>query len=156
MPRLIHNDDLKRLFAGSAIAVAAGLMVGLSFKPSLADGLLAPQQDWGVSAARSYAMVDERGVGAYTGQVPDYVIGTRWTRPQPPPADVEVLAYNDVAEPAPSADDYAATAEATHVTTRWQDEPREAPYYPSERGNSYYESDLPDPPSDDPRDYEPT
>lgn len=160
MTRLIQNDDLKRLFAGSAIAVAAGLMVGFSVKPSLADGIVAPQQDWGVSAPRSYAMKAEAGVGAYSGKIPDYVVGTRWTQPQAAPTgETQVLAYEERAERAsygaPSADDYAATAEDTHVTTHWQDQAREPPHYPSAQGNTYYESDLPQPPSDEPRDYEP-
>jgi hypothetical protein len=164
MPILIQNDDLKRLFTGAAGAVVAGLLLGVTVQPRLTDNLLAPQQEMGVSATRTYAAPSERGVGAYTGQVPDYVVGTRWTQPQP--VTEQVLAYEERVEPASyiapdaagaaSADDYAATAEATHVITRWQDGAVEPPHYPSERGSTYYESDLPDPPSDDPRDYAPT
>ena len=160
MTQLIHNDDLKRLFTGAAIAVTAGLMVGLSFKPSLADGILAPQQDMGVSAARTYASASESRVASYAGRVPDYVIGTRWLQPQPIPEQTQVLAYEERIEPASyeaaaSVDDYASTTEATHVTTRWQDQAREDPRYPSQQGSEYYESDLPDPPADAPEAHEP-
>ena len=158
MRTLIQNDDLKRLFTGAAGAVVAGLLLGATVQPQLTENILGPQQEMGVSAARTYATGAERGVSAYTGQVPDYVVGTRWTQAQP--VTEQVLAYEERVEPtaysAASADDYAATAEATHVTTKWQDAAVEPPRYPSERGSTYYESDLPDPPSDDPRDYAPT
>lgn len=166
MQRLIHNDDLKRLFTGTAIAVGAGLIVGLSFKPSLADNIVAPQQEMGVSADRTYETA-ATPVANYGGRVPDYVTGTQWVaQQQAPSADqTQVLAYEERVEPAayaaagaPSAGDYAASAEATKVTTRWQDRGQpaaEAPRYPSQQGSTYYESDLPDPPADAPSEHEP-
>lgn len=161
MPHLMHNEDLKRLFVGSALAVVAGLGVGFSVKPSLAENLVAPQQEMGVSAPRADAAAVDAGVAAYRGQVPDYVVGTRWLQAQAPAApEVQVLAYEDRAQPmaqetAASAADYAASAEATHVTTHWQDEARPPPRYPSERGGDWAESDLPEPPADAPELYDP-
>ena len=144
MRTLIHNDDLKRLFTGASVAVVAGLLIGGAVQPPLQDGILAPQQQVAGGGARNYAIGYEHGVGAYPGPVPEYVIGTNYTRPQP--LEDQVLAYDDRADAvALDATDYAQTAEAT-APVRWEDEPRDEPLYPSARGNAWNPSDLPPPP----------
>lgn len=144
MGKFIHTDDLKRVFVGAGLAVVAGLAIGGAVQPPLADNILAPQQDWGGGAQRTYAANVERGMAAYRDQIPDYVIGTNYT--QAPPVADRVLAYQDRAEPmAYDIAEHAQTAEAT-LPARWEDEPREAPVYPSQSGNAYNPSDLPAPP----------
>ena len=146
MRTLIRNHDLKRLFAGAAIAAIAGLTTGAAIQPALdADGVHAPQQLMGDGGVRTYVAGAEPGVGGYQGQVPDYVIGTDWMRPQP--LAQEVLTYDDRAGPqqADDATTHGATANAI-VPRHWQDEPRPAPLYPSEGGATSYGADLPAPP----------
>ncbi|WP_430425297.1 hypothetical protein [Phenylobacterium sp.] len=144
MGKLIHSDDLKRIFTGAGLAVLAGLLLGGAAQPPLTDGLLAPQQEWAGGGARNYARGPEPGVSAYAAQVPDYVVGTNYT--QAPLVADRVLAYEDRAEPvAYDVAEHAQTAEAT-APTRWEDEPRAPPLYPSQVGNAYNPSDLPEPP----------
>lgn len=141
MGKFIRSDDLKRIFTGASLAVLAGLMLGGAVQPPLSDGILAPQQTWAGGGARNYAAGAERGLSAYAAQVPDYVTGTNYT--QAPPVADRVLAYEERAEPAAyDVAEHAQTAEAT-APTRWEDEPREAPLYPSQSGNAYNPSDLP-------------
>lgn len=145
MRTLILNDDLKRLFSGAAVAVVAGLVMGAAVQPRLQDGILAPQQKMAGGGPRTYAMGYEHGIGAYPGPIPDYVIGTNYTRP--PVLETQVLAYDDrVDTVAVEAADYAETADAT-ASTRWADEPRGEPVYPSQRGNAWNPSDLPPAPA---------
>jgi hypothetical protein len=143
MRTLIENGDLKRLFTGAALATFAGLAIGASIQPPLQDRILAPQQQMAGGGTRNYAAPSEAGIGLYPGQVPEYVIGTNYTRPPP---EYEVLTADDRAEPAAhDAADHAETAEAT-APTRWVVEPHQAPMYPSERGNAWNPSDLPEAP----------
>lgn len=143
MGKFIRSDDLKRIFTGASLAVLAGLLLGGAAQPPLTDGLLAPQQEWAGGGARTSNSGAERGVSAYA-QVPDYVVGTNYT--QAPPMADRVVAYEERAEPAAyDIAEHAQTAEAT-APTRWEDEPREAPVYPSQSGNAYNPSDLPEPP----------
>lgn len=141
MRTLIHNGDLKRLFTGASLAVVAGLAFGAAVQPALQDRILAPQQQMAGGGTRNYAAPSEAGIGLYPGQVPEYVIGTNYTRP-PPMLEYEVLAYDDRAQ---AAADHADTAEAT-APVPWEVEPHEAPLYPSERGNAWNPSDLPEAP----------
>ena len=146
MGKLIRNVDLQRIFAGAGLAAMAGLAMGASIQPSLTDGILAPQQEWAGGGVRNYASASVRDVGAYPGQVPDYVIGTNYTRPQAPAAEDQVLAYEERAQPAAyDVADYGETAEA-HAPQIWDEEPYEEAYYPSVRGGAYNPSDLPEAP----------
>lgn len=144
MGKFIRSDDLKRIFTGASLAVLAGLLLGGAVQPPLSDGLLAPQQEWAGGGARNNASVPEPGVSAYAANVPDYVVGTNYT--QAPPMADRVMALEERAEPAAyDIAEHAQTAEAT-APTRWEDEPHEAPIYPSQSGNAYNPSDLPEPP----------
>lgn len=140
MRALIQNADLKRLFTGAALAGVAGLAMGAAVQPPLQDRILAPQQQMAGGGARNHAAASEAGVGLYPGQVPEYVIGTNYTRPPP------MAAYDEPVRPtAHAAAEHAETAEAT-APARWIVEPHPAPLYPSERGNAWNPSDLPDAP----------
>ena len=150
MRTLIQNSDLKRLFTGAAGAVVAGLVIGATVQPALQDRILAPQQQMAGGGTRNYASATTADVGAYPGQVPEYVIGTNYTRP-PPVLEYESPAPDDSAAP---ATDYAETAE-TSAPARWEVEPHEAPLYPSVRGNAWNPSDLPEPPEPPVEEYEP-
>ena len=157
MRTLVRNHDLKRLFAGAAAAVVAGLTIGAAFQPTLdEEGVYGPQQKMAGGGLRNYAASHEPSVAAYQGQVPDYVVGTDWLRAAAP--EQQVLAYDDRAEtPADDATAYGEPAEAAAPArwqdeprwqdeARWEDEPREAPLYPSEQGNTYSGADVPQPP----------
>lgn len=148
MNRLILNRDLKSLFSGAAVAVAAGLVSGGLMHP----GLLAlgevggPQLQAGVSGSRAapYGGGSARLI-SHDGTVPDYVIGTDWLRPPPhaaygdedeAPAEAETVVYAD-AEVGPAADAVAAG---------WEEPPREPVSFPSTAGGRLYGADLPKPP----------
>ncbi len=109
MGNLIRNDDLRRVFVGAGLAIVAGLAMGGSVQPRLADNILAPQQAWASGGTRSHASATARDVGAYPGQVPDYVIGTNNTRPPV----VEPQAYALQVEPA------ATTPRSTPRRPKW-------------------------------------
>jgi hypothetical protein len=91
-------------------ASAAGLLMGFAMKPggALADRPIGPQIL--ISGANNRVIDNDgwyadSGLGAYTGQVPEYVLGTDWTQPQ-----TYDVAYADVApmaEATPVADDEA-------------------------------------------------
>jgi hypothetical protein len=146
MGTLIRSSDLRRVYIGAGLAVIAGLTLGGAVQPPLADGIVAPQQAMAGGGMRNYAAATTRDVGAYPGQVPDYVIGTNYTRPLP--VAEQVLAYEERAEPtAYDIAEHARTAEAvTTIQRRWADEPREETVYPSQQGGAFNPSDLPPPP----------
>ena len=138
---LFSNDDLRRLSAGVAIASVAGLLMGAAMRPDLDEHDAAgPQMLMGEAGARKVFTAYDPGVGAYQGQLPDYVVGTDWARQQavPQPREVpledETVVYED---PSP--------VEVAHTT--YVDEPRPEPRYPSMRGNGEYEANLPPPPA---------
>ena len=144
MGYLIRSNDLRRVYVGAGLAVVVGLAMGGAVQPQLADGILAPQQAWANGGMRTYAAATTRDVGAYPGQVPEYVIGTNYTRPLPVPE--QVLAYEERAEPtAYDIAEHARTAEAV-APARWENEPEAEPIYPSQDGNAFNPSDLPPPP----------
>ena len=64
--------------AGAFTALAAGILLGVALKPELAGNDLAsgPQQLAGRSAQRAALSVEQgAALGAYQGQLPDYVLG---------------------------------------------------------------------------------
>jgi hypothetical protein len=146
MRTLISNDDLKTLMRGAGAVALGGLLLGGAMHPDLYQGERprGPQMLMG-GAVRGASHAPDPGVAAYGGATPEYVIGTDSTRPQPPQyvayAEADAGDTGDVM--AYAEDDGAASAQVTRAT--WQDEPREAPAYPSERGNAYYEANLPGP-----------
>jgi hypothetical protein len=148
MRTLIRNRDLKTLFSGVAVAAAVGLLMGGVMYPKLnLDKIEGPQILLGGGGARSTAEASYAGIGAYNGRIPDYVIGTDALKPP----QYEVMAYQERAAPerantGEAADVMAYEQPAEIRATRWEDEPREAPLYPSEHGNTAYETDLPAPP----------
>ena len=147
MRNLILNEDLKALLQGAGAVAAAGLLLGTVAHPNLnvGDRPGGPQMLIG-SAARGGGYAADPGVGVYAGATPEYVVGTDWTRPKTPQyvqyAEPETADTGDVMA---YADDAPAQAQVTRAA--WQDEPRAATVYPSERGNAYYEANLPGPPS---------
>lgn len=125
---------MKALFQGAPYVVAAGLLLGAALQPQLAvsDQPGGPQMLMGVSAPR--ASDDMSWTASYSGPVPDYVLGTDWTRP---PAYSEA-AYTSAPEPDLylPVDDYAPPPEpvfraAEPVTVAAIAAP---PRYPSEGG----------------------
>lgn len=146
MRMLIHDRDLKTLAVGVAVAAVSGLLMGAALYPDLdAEGLKAPQLEAAGGGHRTELAAADAGVAAYAGRVPDYVIGTDALKP---PQDKTLAAE---APPPETADDgYAADVMAYAAPqiqpARWQDEPREASRYPSERGNVVYAADVPAPP----------
>lgn len=149
MRTLIQNRDLKTLFGGVSIAAVAGLLMGGAMYPNLdEDKVEGPQIQMPGGGPRSDAAISQASVSAYGDHVPDYVIGTDALKP----AQYQVLAYNDRAEPeyadtGESGDVMAYEAPAQVQPARWQDDPHEASSYPSQQGNVAYEIDLPAPPA---------
>ncbi len=156
MRNLISNDDLKTLVQGASAVVLCGLLMGGVMHPDLykGDRPLGPQMLMG-GAARGASYAADPGVGVYAGATPEYVIGTDWTRPKTPQyvqyADAPTGDTGDVM--AYAADDTSTQPEVTRAA--WRDEPREPTAYPSQRGNVYYEANLPQPP-DAPDESDPT
>lgn len=166
MRNLIRNQDLKTLFQGMSVAVVAGLLMGAVAHPQLQwDEVEGPQMLASGGGPRGVQTVSDPGLGAYAGRVPEYVVGTDWTRPRPEPVWWDARAE---AEPEPDLETeaarnpvvvYAAHDEPMQMQARraaWRDEPREPAYYPSDRGGAVYEADLPDapPPPEGPEDLE--
>lgn len=163
MRNLIDNRDLRSLFSGAALAVAAGLGLGAVMQPNLRadDRPEGPQILAGIAAPRADHLYDAGASwAAYRERVPDHVIGTDWLKPR---EDYAVLAYDERAAPAQEAEEETvvftadeAEAPQIQVADRWEEPPREPVTYPSLSGNAYTPSDLPRapaPPAED--DYEP-
>jgi hypothetical protein len=124
---------VKELFAGAAIAAAAGMLMGAVAKPDLdADGRPAgPQMLASVGGARDAGPFADDGAtfARYGGKLPDYVLGTDFAKATsiypsayaPPP--MKVVAYHD--EPQPEVP-------VTHVA--YADDPPAKPSYPSVDG----------------------
>jgi hypothetical protein len=142
MHSLILNGDLKRLFEGAACVTAAGLMLGLMARPELRPDMGAPRLELGAAGARADHATDETASWtSYGGAIPDYVIGTDWSRPQPAYLQEEPFVTGDGPE-APV--DEAQVGEPRQVS--WQEPPREPAAYPSLSGGAPYDADLPPPP----------
>lgn len=94
---------MRRIIAlvGGFAAAVAGTAAGGLIKPeagSLAGQINAPRLETAVAGARAtVALVEDPGVDAYQGEVPDYVVGTDWL---PPPFE-EDQAPAEAAEVAP-------------------------------------------------------
>lgn len=141
MRNLILEHDLKILIGGAAVAATVGVLLGAAIHPDLAEGAAkAPQIMTASGGAREAQVVSDAGVGAYAGKVPDYVIGTDSLKPPV----VATVAYEEDA-PAEAGDVMAYEAPVEIRPARWTDEPRPAPHYPSERGNTAYGADQPAP-----------
>ena len=146
MRTLISNQDLKRLVQGVAGVAASGLLLGAVMHPTLTnvgDKPEGPQMLLGGGGVRAGEHAADPGVGAYAGQLPDYVVGADWTRP---PA-----AYADPPQETDQGEAVVFTSEDAPppaIVTRagWRDEPREPVAYPSANGGATYEDDLPAPP----------
>jgi hypothetical protein len=148
MRTLIGNSDLKTLYSGVAAACAAGLLMGAAMQPNLrgpkdAEG---PQMLTPPGGARAAYAAYEAGVAAYGANVPEYVLGTDWTRPRA--WAPQVVAYRDEEPRRDKVMTYEAADDAADHTApaQWTEPPREPPRYPSERGNTSYGADLPPPP----------
>ncbi len=88
------RGDMRVAAGGAALALAMGLMLGGAMHPDLAgdDRPGGPQIILGKAAERSTGPFDPRPqMAGYSGQVPDYVLGTDWKRAanwRPPTAAV--------------------------------------------------------------------
>jgi hypothetical protein len=93
---------MQALFHGITLAAASGLLLGAAFKPDLTYGeaMLGPQIH--LPAAGDRRTWDEPQVQAqaYSGQVPDYVIGYDWVRQDKP----VVMAADYAPAPLPEPD----------------------------------------------------
>jgi len=143
MRDLIPRNDLKRLAMGAAVASLAGLMLGGAMRPNLDEHeATGPRILMGEHVERTLPAAYDRGVGAYQGELPEYVVGTDWTRPRAVP----VMQADPLPEEAGETVVYEA-APVLRVASPTYREPAPEPLYPSLRGNTPYESDLPPPPA---------
>jgi hypothetical protein len=148
--RFTWDKDTKTLASGAALALACGVMLGGSMRPDLGDDgrPAGPQQIAGWAGARSTGPFDPgmpATYASYSGQVPDYVMGTDWKKTMAwpdqaaavsPPARRVTVA--DEAAPPDRTPDWAQPVSRTAY-----DEPPPAPRgrYPSMGGDA--------PPADD-------
>jgi hypothetical protein len=142
--RFTWDKDTKTVAGGAALALTCGLMLGGAMRPDLGDDgrPAGPQQIAGWSATRSTGPFDPGATATYasysgagySGQVPDYVIGTDWKKTLAwpderaavsPPARAE--AVRDEAPPPDESPEWAAPV------SRAAYEPPPAPHgrYPS-------------------------
>jgi hypothetical protein len=141
---------LKTLLTGSGVALVVGLLIGAVAKPDLNGGdnrPAGPQMLAGSGGARSAGPVaDSATLANYSGQVPDYVLGTDWKKALTPPA---VIAEPPQATSRLAQDDDPLSE--LPLTRATYDEPPRAPSYPSVEGGQTYGADLPPParPADD-------
>lgn len=150
MPVLIRNCDLRTLYKGAAVSVAAGLLMGAAMQPNLDEGRVeGPQILLAGGGLRATPAAYDPGAAAYGPNLPEYVVGTDYTRPA---VEEVALAYDDRAQPVEEDADaapvvvYRGVDRVEEVAVTDWDAPRPAPLYPSQQGNTYYGSDLPDPP----------
>jgi hypothetical protein len=144
MERIFTHADLKRIAAGVAVACTAGLLMGAALRPDLDEHDAAgPQMLMGDGGPRKVFAAYDQGMAAYSGQVPEYVVGTDWTRPRAMPEPRPVAAEDTGDVMAYAAED--AAVEVSHAS--YAEEPRPAPRYPSMAGNADYEANLPGPPA---------
>jgi hypothetical protein len=148
-----HDRETRMLATGAAAAVVAGVLMGAAMKPDFGDDrVLGPQffaADGGVHDA-SYR--PDPGASVYGGRIPDYVIGTDWTRPR--------QAASATPSPEPREDPVIFTADdepsppMTMTYRTWREPPREPSAYPSVTGDLRYPSERypGEGRADDPRD----
>lgn len=130
---------MNTVLLGAGIAAAAGLLMGAAARPNLAadDRPEGPQIVAGWSGVRSTGPFDDGATfAAYTGRIPDYVLGTDAKRSLAPPPD------RIAPEPPrrPARDDDPPPDEAVSFAHVAYEEPAPVePSYPSLRGGD----DLP-------------
>ena len=124
---------MKTQLAGAGVALVAGLLMGAVAKPDLNgdDRPAGPQMLAGSGGARGAGPFGDGATFAnYSGQVPDYVLGTDWKKALTPPPVI--------AEPPPVAaklaqnDDPLPDVAFTRAT--YDEPPRAPPSYPSVQG----------------------
>lgn len=157
MSALIRTHDLHRLCKGAALAVAAGLLTGAAMQPDLDDDKVeGPQILLAGGGERAEPAAYDPGVAAYGPELPDHVVGTDYVRPtaaetllahEEPLEPMEVAAIDAAYEAPVIVYEAAEEAETVAAARPWRDAPRPPPLYPSEQGNTYYASDLPEPPT---------
>lgn len=101
---------MRTLYAGAGLALAAGVLLGGAMRPQLVgdDRPAGPQIFAGWSGERSTGPFDDGGLAfaSYSGEIPEYVMGTDWRRmvAQPVVMAEPVYAEEDYYEP-PAYDD---------------------------------------------------
>jgi len=98
---------VKTAYAGAGLALMAGLLMGAAMKPELGadDRPAGPQIVAGSAGARAAGPFEDDAptFAAYSGKIPDYVLGSDWTRLAAAPA-VAPPARGEVEAPAPTED----------------------------------------------------
>ncbi|MBW8812363.1 MAG: hypothetical protein JF588_02965 [Caulobacterales bacterium] len=131
------------LAAGAAVAVVAGVLMGAAMKPDFGqERVLGPQYFSADGGLHQASYTSDPGVSVYRGRIPDYVIGTDWTRPRRETAYApsstepreEPVAFTAEDEPPPSP------MVMTYRT--WREPPQEASSYPSVDGDVRYRSEA--------------
>jgi hypothetical protein len=132
---------IRTFLIGLAVAASAGLLMGAALKPDLGGEHAgrAPQILIPFGGPRIEQAAVERGIAAYGGEIPTWVLGTDSL--PPPEPQVTVAAYDDPepAEPAPSLYEAAAPQPPPDG---WTEPPRRAPRYPSIDGGVAYGAEI--------------
>jgi hypothetical protein len=119
-------------FYGVAVVALAGVLAGAAMKPvlNIGDGPKGPQI-LGPESAPRMDRADGQGSGfaAYRWGIPEYVLGTDWTRPQ------EVAQTEDAwVEPEAAAYEAPAVEPVRYIAAHYVEPPREPVVYPSMGG----------------------
>ncbi len=144
----LQRSDWLRVGGGSALALLTGIMLGGAMQPNLTEDFTGPHTLVPGGGQRSVSIASQQSVADYGAQLPDYVVGTDWTRPR----ELTLASADVAAAPEPAAEVTVYTSDESSpdpmnvVRTRWRDEARDPVSYPSDRGGLVYETDLPAPP----------
>ena len=148
----LDRSELRTPLIGAAAAAVTGILLGGLMHPTLSADFVAPQTLIPGGGARDAAYAADPGVARYSGQAPDYVVGTDWVRPQAPEAPQMAMPVSDRVDDssADRADLMAYTAHEdapAHVVRASLEPPAPAATdYPSRTGGVMYEANLPAPP----------
>ncbi|WP_340644130.1 hypothetical protein [Phenylobacterium sp.] len=126
--------DLRHVFFGMAIATVAGLSIGAASKPEIREmtDLDGPQLLAGHAGERlGPGLRQTASWTSYSGQVPDYVIGTDWTQPAHP---VEMAEADLEPEPEPARVAYQQPP-VRLAPAKYESEPVPPLSYPSMGGD---------------------
>ena len=145
LARLNQNEyaKVRTLYAGSTLALAAGLLLGAAMKPDLAafERPEGPQIiSQGPQAGPTGPFDDRLTYAGYSGQIPDYVLGTDWKKlveaPLPAAEPEPDVTYYD----SPVLDEEPPRAEVGVYTPAVYRTPAEdLGAYPSLSGGAAYE-----------------
>jgi hypothetical protein len=132
---------IRTFVIGLATAASSGLLMGAALKPDLGGDHAgrAPQILIPFGGPRIAQAAVERGLAAYDGEVPTWVLGTDSLPPPEPQVTAAAYEEPETAEASPQVFEAAAPQPPPR---RWAESPHRAPRYPSIDGGVAYGGDI--------------